>query len=222
MIARFIDHTALKPVTTPADIEQLCREAVQHSFAAVCVPPASVALTRSLLKNTPVAIATVVGFPMGYNTTGTKLFETAEALKAGATEIDMVQNVGWVKAGNREALRRECAQVAQVTHAAGGILKVILETPLLTHAEIIFCCEIYGALGVDFVKTATGFAGGGATVEAVMLMRSSLPHSVQIKASGGIRTFAQAQALLAAGAARLGTSAGTALIAEEKTAHTSL
>ncbi len=222
MISQYIDHTALKPTTTAADIERLCAEAVEHHFAAVCVPPANVLQAAELLRNSGVAVATVVGFPLGYSTTQTKLWETTEALKAGATEIDMVQNLGWVKGGNWKQLREEGAALVERTHAGGGLLKMILETALLTDAEIAACCELYGALGTDFVKTSTGFAEGGATVEAVTLMRRSLPAGVQIKAAGGIRTFAQAQALLAAGATRLGASAGVALTAEERTFTQSL
>ena len=218
MIAQFIDHTALKPATLPVDIDRLCAEAIAHHFVAVCVPPANVVQAVTLLKTTGIAVSTVVGFPLGYNTTETKVFETQDALQKGATEIDAVQNIGWVKAGNWDALREEGKALLKTTRAAGGILKVILETDLLSDAEIMACCAVYGKLGVDFVKTATGFAGGGATVEAVALMRRYLPAGIQIKAAAGIRTFEQAQALLTAGATRLGTSAGIALIAEEKNA----
>ncbi|RYD51683.1 MAG: deoxyribose-phosphate aldolase [Sphingobacteriales bacterium] len=213
-VAAAIDHTALKPTLTTRAIAQLCEEAVLYQFAAVCVPPCYVKMACELLQGTPIAVATVIGFPLGYSTTETKEAEINEALHNGATEIDVVHNISFIKSGDEAHATREIEVLTQQVHARGGRIKVILETSYLTDAEIVACCRQYGALGVDFVKTSTGFSDAGAQVEHVRLMRQSLPDTIRIKASGGIRTLAEAQAMLAAGADRLGTSAGVQIISE--------
>ena len=218
-LARLIDHTALKPDTTEARIRTLCEEARRYGFAAVCVNPCYVPLASELLQGSEVAVCTVVGFPLGANRTAIKAAEAEQAIRDGAAELDMVQNIGLLKSGRlREVLEdiRAVVEVARAARPPAGrdriLVKVILETALLTDAEKETACRLALEAGADFVKTSTGFAGGGATVEDVALMRRVVGDRMGVKASGGIRTRAQAEALVAAGANRLGTSAGVALI----------
>ncbi|MCU0385097.1 MAG: deoxyribose-phosphate aldolase [Flavihumibacter sp.] len=210
-IASFIDHTILKPTTSIGDIEKLCAEAVAYGFAAVCVPPPFVKRAVSILAPTSVKVATVVGFPFGYSATEAKVAETVLAVVDGAHEVDMVINLVALKQQDWNYLQKEVALLVEVCHNKGRILKVIIESGILSEEEIISCCEKLGPLGIDFMKTSTGYAEKGASVEAVQLMRKHLPPQVQIKASGGIRDFAFAIALVEAGANRLGCSASVAI-----------
>src|SRR5215472_2632320 len=204
-IAGFIDHTLLKSETTADQIVRLCEEAACFNFAAVCVNPWWIGLAVSVLQGTQVKIATTIGFPLGANHTTVKRFEAAEAVRLGAHELDMVMNIGALKSRDRQSVQNDIAAVAEVCHTGGAILKVILETPLLTLEEKILSCELSLAGKADFVKTATGFLGG-ATVEDVSLMRGVVGDRAGVKASGGIRAAVTAQAMIEAGANRLGTS----------------
>jgi deoxyribose-phosphate aldolase len=212
-IAGIIDHTILKPEATQEQIVHLCEEAAGFSFAAVCVNPWWIGLAASILRGTPVKVATTIGFPLGANHTTVKRFEAAEAVRLGAHELDMVMNVGALKSGDRQSVQNDMVAVAEVAHGGGAILKVILETPLLSLEEKILGCEFSLAAKADFVKTATGFFGG-ASVEDVSLMRGVVGDRAGVKASGGIRTAAAAQAMVEAGANRLGTSSGVAIVHE--------
>jgi deoxyribose-phosphate aldolase len=213
-IAAYIDHTVLKPNTTEADIQQLCTEAKTHHFAAICVPPTFVAIAQHALVDTNVKIATVVGFPFGYQALEAKLAEIVAAIQAGADELDMVHNIASVKSGNWEYAEKEIAFCADITSKMGKGLKIILETALLTDEEIVKCCTTYSRHNIQFLKTSTGYADKGATVEAVTLMREHTPQHISIKASGGIRTFAFAKQLIEAGAVRIGTSSGVQIVNE--------
>ena len=215
-IASFIDHTILKPTATIAEVEQLCSDAVAYGFAAVCIPPPFVKRAKTLLEPTTVKVATVIGFPFGYSATEAKIAETVLAIVDGADELDMVINLIALRMGDWTFLTREIQLVTEVVHNKGKIIKVIIESGVLTEEEIIQCCQNFGGLGIDYMKTSTGYAERGATVEAVQLMRSHLPRAVKIKASGGIKTHAFAEQLIAAGAARLGCSASVQLVAAEK------
>lgn len=218
---QLIDHTLLKPEATAAQIEKLCQEAREYGFGAVCVLPTWVPDAAAWLKGTPVKTGTVVGFPLGGNTTAVKVLETTQAIAQGAQEIDVVLNIGALKSGADQQVREELAQVVKAAGRpeaevpeAKVIVKVILETSLLTREEKIRACLLAQAAGADFVKTSTGFGPSGATASDVRLMRETIGPNMGIKASGGIRTLEQAEALLAAGATRLGTSAGVALVQE--------
>lgn len=206
-IASYIDHTILKPTTLPSDIEKLCGEAVRYGFAAVCVPPHYVALARQHTAGSAVATATVIGFPFGYSCIEAKVAEIRKAIADGATELDIVINLCAVKTGDLDYLSREITACLQPIRLNRCIVKIIIESGVLTDDEIIACCTLYARHKVDFVKTSTGYAEQGASVHAVQLMRSNLPPEIQIKASGGIRTFAFAQELVDAGATRIGASA---------------
>lgn len=211
-LAALIDHTLLKPEATAAQIEQLCAEAVRYGFAAVCVNPAYVKLAVRLLRRSPIAVCTVAGFPLGATLPEVKAYEAARALELGVREIDMVLNIGALRSGDEATVARDIRAVVKAVRAGGGVLKVILETPLLTDDQKRAACRIAKKCGADFVKTATGFAGGGATVADVTLMRETVGPKMGVKAAGGIRSLADAQALVAAGANRLGTSAGVAIM----------
>lgn len=212
-IASFIDHTILKPTTTIQEIEQVCAEAVAYGFAAVCIPPPFVKRAAAILAPTQVKVATVIGFPFGYSATEAKVAEAVLAIVDGAQEIDMVINLIALKQADWTYLQKEVALLVEVCRNKGTMLKVIIESGILTNQEIIDCCEKLGVLGIDFMKTSTGYAEKGASVEAVTLMRSHLPATVQIKASGGIRKGEFAAQLVAAGATRLGCSASVAIVA---------
>jgi deoxyribose-phosphate aldolase len=209
-LAPFIDHTLLKPEATLKDIERLCSEARTHAFKAVCVNPIFVSATRDFLKGTNILTASVIGFPLGTSVEEIKVHETERACADGAREIDMVIRLDLVKSANWTDAEKD---VASVVRAAGGnVVKVILETGLLTSDEIAHACRVSESAGAHFVKTATGFLGRGATVEDIQLMKKSIGPKMEIKASGGVKTFDQAIAMINAGATRLGTSSGVALV----------
>jgi deoxyribose-phosphate aldolase len=207
---RYIDHTNLKPAATSADIERLCAEAKQWSFASVCVHPCNLPLCRDLLAGTEVKLCTVIGFPLGQNTTALKVAETEDAYALGCDEFDMVINVGRLKDGDEDFVRSEIAAV--VAAAKGKTVKVIIETGLLTDAEKAAATRLACEAGAHFVKTCTGFSAGVATAEDIRLMRAHAAPGVSLKASAGIRTYEDAAALIEAGADRIGTSAGTAIM----------
>jgi deoxyribose-phosphate aldolase len=209
-LARKIDHTLLRPDGLVADFEKLCHEAIAHSFYSVCIPPYYISLAKKLLRGTDVKVCTVIGFPHGLNDSPTKVFEIQRAFDCGADEFDVVLNISALKSGEDRAVKNEL--ISLVKAAQGKPLKVILETSLLTDAEKILACRLCDEAGAAFVKTSTGFAKGGATVEDVKLMRESVGPKVQVKASGGIRDRETALAMIAAGATRLGTSQGIAII----------
>jgi deoxyribose-phosphate aldolase len=213
-LAPFIDHTLLKPEATLKDIERLCSEAREHSFKAVCVNPIFVARSREFLKGSNVLTASVIGFPLGVSLTRVKTLETECAISDGAAEIDMVIRLDLAKSANWKEAEDDIRAVVQ--SASGKIVKVILETGLLTTDEIIRACQVSEAAGAHFVKTATGFLGRGATIEDIVLMKNSIGKKMEIKASGGVKTFDQALAMIAAGATRLGTSSGVALVTGAK------
>lgn len=214
-IASYIDHTILKPTTTVADVEQLCREAVEYGFAAVCVPPPFVKRVKSILDPTDVKVATVIGFPFGYSATEAKIAETVLAIVDGADELDMVINLVALRGSDWAFLSKEVALATEVVHNKGKAIKLIVESGILSRDELVKCCGVFGPLGIDYMKTSTGYAEKGASVEAVQLMRSHLPSTVKIKASGGIKTYAFAAELVAAGADRLGCSASVQIVKEK-------
>lgn len=208
-LAQYIDHTALTAEKNERAILKLCDEAIEHCFYSVCINSGYIPLAKAKLTGTNVKICTVVGFPLGANLTSVKAFETQEAIKAGANEIDMVINVGWIKSQKWEAVKQD---IQAVFDACSGVpLKVILETCLLSKEEIIQACEICKEIGVAFVKTSTGFNQGGATVEYVALMKQTVGN-IGVKASGGVRDTSTALAMINAGATRIGASAGIAII----------
>lgn len=215
-LAGMIDHTLLKPDATADKIAQLCFEAKKYHFASVCVNPTNVKLCADLLKNTDVKVCTVIGFPLGATSTETKVFETQDALENGATEIDMVMNIGALKAGDNELVAHDIHEVVKAAHAAGALLKVIIETALLTDEEKIIACLLAKEAGADYVKTSTGFSGGGATVHDVSLMRKAVGPDLGVKASGGIHSHEEAEQMIAAGATRIGASAGIKIIQADK------
>jgi deoxyribose-phosphate aldolase len=209
--ARMIDHTLLKPEASREQIEKLCREAARFDFASVCINAYWIPVCAAILRPTAVKVCTVVGFPLGATLTSAKRFEAVEALRLGADEIDMVMNVGAMKSGDQARVESDIRAIAEVTHDAGGLLKVIFENVLLTREEKIAACELSLAGGADFVKTSTGFSSGGATVEDVALMRATVGNLAGVKAAGGIRTADQMMAMVAAGADRVGASASVAI-----------
>lgn len=215
-VARLIDHTLLKPDATQAQIAQLCHEARQYSFAAVCVNPTHVKLCADLLRGSDVAVCTVVGFPLGATPPEVKAYEAQQAIDDGATEIDMVINVGALKGEECDLVERDIAMVTRTCHNNGAVCKVIIEAALLTDQEKIKACESAKKAGADYVKTSTGFGPGGATVADVTLMRRVVGPSMGIKAAGGIRSFADAKGMVEAGATRLGASAGVMIVQEAK------
>jgi len=206
-----IDHTLLKAEASREQVEKLCREAARFDFASVCVNAYWIPLCASILRPTPVKVCTVVGFPLGATLTSAKRSETVESLRLGADEIDMVMNIGAMKSGDRARVENDIRAIAEVTHEAGGLLKVIHENVLLTQEERVVACELSLAAGADFVKTSTGFSTGGATVEDVALMRRTVGNLAGVKAAGGIRTADQFMAMVAAGADRVGASASVAI-----------
>lgn len=213
-IAGLIDHTLLRPDATRAAIEQLCHEAVRWRFAAVCVNPVWVALCARLLRGTGVPVCAVVGFPLGATTPDAKAFETRRAISDGAREIDMVIDIGALKSGDVSAVARDIDSVTRPCRACGVVTKVIIEAALLTDDEKIAACTLAKAAGADFVKTSTGFASGGATAADVALMRRVVGPELGVKAAGGIRDLQSLDAMVAAGATRVGTSAGVAIVLE--------
>lgn len=211
---KLIDHTLLKPDATSAQIDQLIAEAKQYDFASVCVNPCWVATASQALSGTDVKVCTVIGFPLGATSSATKAFETQDAIKAGADEIDMVINIGRLKAGQLDEVQADIQAV--VDAAAGKLVKVIIETCLLTDEEKVQACQLAQAAGAHFVKTSTGFSTGGATVEYVALMRRTVGAEMGVKASGGTRSIQDALAMVEAGANRIGTSAGVAIMEGEQ------
>lgn len=207
-----IEHTVLKPDTMESDIKKLCEEAIEHGFFGVCVPPYFVKHASIILKDSSVKIVTVAGFPLGYNTTPAKVEEARKAMDEGAHEIDMVMNIAALKNNDLNFVQNDIQSVATLVQLKGCKLKVIIETALLSNDEKVKACEICAKVGVDFVKTSTGFASSGAKVKDIELMRKNLPANIKIKASGGIKTKEQAMDLVKAGADRLGTSSGPDLI----------
>jgi deoxyribose-phosphate aldolase len=214
-IARVIDHTLLKPEATERDIELLCYEGKLYGFASVCVNSVFVPLAAELLRATHVKVCTVVGFPLGASLPQVKTYEALEAIRAGAQEVDMVLHIGALKIRDLVAVYEDISDVATACHEHNALCKVILETALLTDEEIVMACQIARRAGADFVKTSTGFGGGGATTEHVQLMRQIVGEGMGVKASGGVRTLADAQAMIAAGANRIGASAGVAIVRSE-------
>ena len=211
-IAALIDHTLLKPEATAADIRKVCAEARQYGFASVCVNPYWVRLVASELQGSPVKVCSVVGFPLGANATEIKVAETAAAIRDGAQEIDMVLNVGELRAGNHDAVRSDIQAVVDAAHAGGAIVKVILETALLNDEQKVAGSRLSKEAGADFVKTSTGFGPGGATAADVALMRRTVGPAMGVKASGGMRTLEDLKTMVAAGATRVGASASVKIV----------
>jgi deoxyribose-phosphate aldolase len=214
-LASFIDHTLLKPEASESDILKVCAEAAEYRFKSVCVNPVWVKTVKTALKGSGVLTCSVVGFPLGATPSDVKTFEARGAVLDGADEIDMVINIAAARAGDKGALVEDIAAVAEAVHASGATLKVIIETALLDDTQKVLACEAAVEAGADFVKTSTGFNGGGATPEDVALMRRTVGPAVGVKASGGVRSLADAQAMIAAGATRIGASSGIAIVRGE-------
>src|SRR5579862_8707468 len=215
-VASYIDHTLLKPVCTSEDIDKICLEAIDNRFAAVCIPPFVVKQAVQALKGTVVKTATVIGFPMGYSSLDSKITESQNAISDEADELDVVINLIALKNGDWSYLEKEMKALVSRIHQEGKIIKVIVESGILSRNELIQCCNIYGKMNIDFMKTSTGYAEKGASVSDVTLMREKLPPHIKIKASGGIRHFNFAEELIEAGASRIGCSASLQIVAEEK------
>ncbi len=217
-IAAKIDHTLLKPEASRDQITQLCHEAREHGFAAVCVNPTNVKLCAQLLKDSAVKVCTVVAFPLGATPPEAKAYEAQRAIMDGAQEVDMVMNIGALKSKDYELVEQDIATVARTCHEHGAICKVIIEAALLTDEEKVKACTLAKVAGADYVKTSTGFGPGGATVEDVALMRRTVGPTMGIKAAGGIRSFEDARNLIEAGATRIGASAGVKIVQEAEEA----
>lgn len=213
-LAKYMDHTLLKPEATAVDIDRIVAEARQYGTASVCVNPYWVARVAAGLAGSGVKTCTVIGFPLGATSTASKVAETRDATAHGAQEIDMVINIGELKSGNDNAVRSDISAVANAAHEAGALLKVIIETCLLSDEEKRRACELSVAGGADFVKTSTGFSTGGATTADITLMRETVGPELGVKASGGIRTLEAAEAMIEAGATRLGVSAAVSILEE--------
>ena len=213
-IAAYIDHTVLKPTTTIGDVEKICAEAMKYQFAAVCVPPLYVKKAKKLLGDSSIKVATVIGFPFGYAAIEAKVAELVLAIIDGADELDVVINISAIKNNDWQFLANEINSILPIVKNKNKLIKVIIESGILTDEEIIKCCDLYGAAGVDFLKTSTGYAEKGATVEAVQLMRKHLADNVRIKASGGIKNYHFAKQLIDAGANRLGCSSSLSIVNE--------
>jgi len=219
-MAKMIDHTNLNATATVDQIKKLCEEALEYQFASVCVNPIYVPLATKLLEESSVNVATVIGFPLGANTTETKAFETKNAIKNGAKEVDMVMNIGAFKSGAYDLVRSDIKAIIDATRSSGVtsdvIVKVILETCYLNDEEIVKACEIVKEVGGDFVKTSTGFGSAGAEEEKVSLMRKVVGRDIGVKASGGIKNFEDALSMLDAGANRIGASSGVEIVTDIK------
>jgi deoxyribose-phosphate aldolase len=211
-IAQYIDHTLLKPDASQAQIAQLCAEARQHQFATVCINPTNVRLCSQLLRGSGVGVCTVVGFPLGATPAKVKIYEAQQAINDGATEVDMVINVGALKSKEYDLVREDIAGVTRTCHSNGAHCKVIIEAALLTDDEKIRACQLAKAAGADYVKTSTGFGPGGATLHDVALMRQTVGSEMGVKAAGGIRTYEDTVAMLKAGATRIGASASVKIV----------
>ena len=216
MVASMIDHTLLKPDATRLDIEALCREAAEYKFASVCVNPTWVATCATLLRGSGVKVCSVVGFPLGATTPDTKHYETRRVIFDGAREIDMVINIGALKSGDVRLVERDIEAVTSPCREAGSLSKVIIEAALLTDDEKVTACTLAKAAGADYVKTSTGFASGGATAADVALMRRVVGAEMGVKAAGGVRDLEGLKAMVAAGATRIGASAGVRIVQESR------
>ena len=215
-LARMIDHTLLKPDATQKEIEKLCAEAKQYAFASVCINPSYVKLCAKLLRDTNIKVCTVIGFPLGATSSAVKAFETDNAIKDGAHEVDMVINVGMLKSGEHKYVEEDILSVVNSAHSSGVLTKVIIETGLLTDEEKVEACLLAKKAGADFVKTSTGFSKGGATIGDIALMRKVVGPELGVKASGGVRSREDALALIASGANRIGASASVKIVIGEK------
>lgn len=213
-LSQYIDHTILKPTTTLAEVEKVCAEAIEYQFAAVCVPPLFVKTAKDILFNSQVKVATVIGFPFGYNAIEAKVAEIVLAMVDGADELDMVINISAIKNNDWQFIANEINTILPIVKSRNKVIKVIIESGILTDDEIIKCCDIYGAAGVNYIKTSTGYAEKGASVHAVKLIRAHAADNIKIKASGGIKTFAFAKELIDAGADRLGCSSSVQIVKE--------
>jgi deoxyribose-phosphate aldolase len=215
-VAKLIDHTLLKPAASQDQIAQLCYEARTYGFASVCINPTHVKLAAQLLKGSEVDVCTVVGFPLGATPATVKAYETQQALRDGATEIDMVINIGALKSQDYTAVFEDIGTVVRTAHAGNALVKVIIEAALLIEEEKVIACQLSKAAGADFVKTSTGFGPGGATVADVALMRRVVGPKIGVKAAGGVGSYSDAQEMIAAGATRIGASAGVAIVGEAR------
>jgi len=215
-LAKYIDHTLLKPEASATDIDKLCAEAKEYHFASVCINPTWVKRAADTLRGTSVVTCVVIGFPLGANTTTIKAMEARKALRDGAREVDMVINIGELKSGDYDLVREDIAKVAEAAHEVGGLCKVILETALLTDEEKVIASSLAKEAKADFVKTSTGFGPGGATVYDVALMRETVGPDMGVKASGGVRTLEDVEDMIAAGATRIGASAGVQIVAGDQ------
>lgn len=213
-MAQYIDHTILNADATKAEVTKICEEAAEYNFKTVCIQPYWIPFVKEELKGTEVGITTVIGFPLGANATETKVFEAKQALKDGATEIDMVINIGALKSKDYDAVLKDIKAVVDAV-AEDGLVKVIIETALLTKEEKIKASELSKKAGADFVKTSTGFSTGGATVEDIKLMRATVGPELGVKASGGVRSYQDAVAMIEAGATRIGASSGISIVKGE-------
>ena len=209
-INQYIDHTLLKPTALIADIEKLCKEAITHNFYAVCINSCYVSYAKTILKNSPVKIASVIGFPLGANTEKSKIFEANDCVNLGASEVDMVLNIGLLKSGSYQLVENEIYNIKKTI--GSNTLKVIFENCFLTNDEKITACKIALNAGADFIKTSTGFGTGGATIDDVKLMKNTVKNQIKIKASGGIRNFETAKEYLNLGVSRIGTSSGVTIM----------
>ena len=218
-LAAAIDHTLLKPDATNAQVEELCREAAEYRCACVMLNATNVALAASLLEGTRTKVGSVVGFPFGATTTNVKRYEGMEAIRLGAREIDMVMNIGALKSGDRSRVQADMRGMVEIAHDNGAILKVTIETGLLSLEEKILACQLAAAAGADYLKSSTGFSAGGALAADISLMRGVAGDKLGIKASGGIRTLGDAQTMIDAGANRIGTSSTRAIVEEARRQH---
>ncbi|GIM28117.1 deoxyribose-phosphate aldolase [Clostridium polyendosporum] len=218
-LARMIDHTLLKPEATSEQIRKLCKDALEYNFASVCVNPINVVLAAKLLKDSEVKVCTVIGFPLGANTSAVKVFETKDAIQNGATEVDMVINIGKLKEKDYDYVREDIRAVVDAAKSM-TLTKVIIETCLLTDEEKIIACKLAKEAGADFVKTSTGFSTGGATPKDIKLMRETVGSELGVKASGGVRSYEEALAVIESGATRIGASASIAICEGKKSNST--
>jgi len=214
LASKLIDHTLLRPEATREQVAKLCREAAEYGFHSVTVNPCNIAQCKTALRGAGVVVGTVIGFPLGATMTTSKLAEASDCLRLGATELDMVINVGALKSGDRDLVQMEMHSLAHLCHRSGALLKVILETALLTTEEKILVCQLAAAVEVDFVKTSTGFSSSGATAADVSLMRGVVGKRIGVKAAGGIRTASSLLAMVDAGASRVGSSASVDIVKE--------
>ncbi|GAA3619312.1 deoxyribose-phosphate aldolase [Secundilactobacillus similis] len=214
-LAKYIDHTILNADATQADVDKVIEEAIKYDFASVCINPYWVSRTAAALKDSTVNTCTVIGFPLGATSTASKVFEAQQAIKDGADELDMVINIGELKAKHNDAVEADIKALADAIHAEGKLLKVIIETSLLTDEEKVRACELSEKAGADFVKTSTGFSTAGAKVPDVALMRKTVGDRLGVKASGGVHSKAEAEAMIEAGATRIGASASVKIVTED-------